>query len=203
MILHCACRPPPLVRKTRAQLKEEAEEIARLTAAEPVPEPQPEPEQEPDLADDPDAMDALDAFSALAGRHPFVVPAQLCPEPARCDVCSDMQREALAVKLAISLCHELDIWHTRYNSGFTHQDGCMHILALVQPLQALARVQHRTTQAILCRCPCRSVWSNSCCQQPSNCSTSHHAPVVLFSCERTHCTTPYSRKWLCRAGRPC
>ena len=67
--MHSACRPPPLVRKTRAQLKEEAEEIARLTAPEPVPESQPEPEQEPDLADDPDAMEALDAFSALAGRN--------------------------------------------------------------------------------------------------------------------------------------
>ncbi len=55
------CRAPSLVRKTRAQLKEEAEQIARLTAADPEPEP------EPDLADDPDAMEALDAFSALAG----------------------------------------------------------------------------------------------------------------------------------------
>ena len=55
------------MRKTRAQLKEEAEEIARLTKAEP--EPEPEAEQEPDLADDPDAMEALDAFSALAGEH--------------------------------------------------------------------------------------------------------------------------------------
>lgn len=53
------------MRKTRAQLKEEAEEIARLTKA----EPEPEAEQEPDLADDPDAMEALDAFSALAGVH--------------------------------------------------------------------------------------------------------------------------------------
>ena len=57
------------MRKTRAQLKEEAEEIARLTKAEPEPQPEPEAEQEPDLADDPDAMEALDAFSALAGEH--------------------------------------------------------------------------------------------------------------------------------------
>ena len=60
--LAARCRVPALVRKTRAQLKEEAEQIARLTAAEPEPEP------EPDLADDPDAMEALDAFSALAGK---------------------------------------------------------------------------------------------------------------------------------------
>jgi len=62
------------VRKTRAQLKEEAEQIARLTAAEPEAQPEPDPnqEQELDLADDPDTMEALDAFSALAGRQSFL-----------------------------------------------------------------------------------------------------------------------------------
>ena len=62
------------MRKTRAQLKEEAEQIARLTAAEPEarPEPDPNQEQELGLADDPDTMEALDAFSALAGRQSFL-----------------------------------------------------------------------------------------------------------------------------------
>lgn len=60
------------MRKTRAQLKEEAEQIARLTAAEPQPQPEPDQEQDPDLADDPDTMEALDAFSALAGSQSFL-----------------------------------------------------------------------------------------------------------------------------------
>ena len=71
---HCFCRPLPLIRKTRAQLKREAEGAsgtpdAKRLRLSPDHEPaSPAPAAAAQPHEDADVMDALDAFSALAGE---------------------------------------------------------------------------------------------------------------------------------------
>lgn len=84
------CRAPPLVRKTRAQLKQEADEeaAARRQAGPPKQERQPAPaelkKQEHEAGqdgeeEDVNIMDALDAFSALAGPQKSLSPVRMVP----------------------------------------------------------------------------------------------------------------------------
>jgi hypothetical protein len=86
------CRAPPLVRKTRAQLKQEADAEAAATqrqGSRPTKQEQrqaangelpKQEEEEEEMEEDVNIMDALDAFSALAGpRNLPTQPAQISP----------------------------------------------------------------------------------------------------------------------------